>query len=52
MGRKIKTSITVDPALWEEFTVFVLRKKGRSRRLSAEVENALREYLRRHGGAR
>lgn len=40
-----KTSITVDEKLWKEWTMFVVNKTGSARKLSEEIENALREYM-------
>jgi hypothetical protein len=45
MGKR-KTSISVDEDLWTKWTMFVIRKTGSSRKLSEELENALKEYMR------
>jgi len=45
---KQKTSFMVDPELWKQWTIFVVNKTGSARKLSDEVENALREYMARH----
>jgi len=45
---KQKTSINVDPELWKEWTLFVVKKTGSTRKLSEEVEKAIREYMERH----
>jgi hypothetical protein len=42
---KRKTSITVDDKLWKEWTMFVVNKTGSARKLSEEVESALREHM-------
>ena len=44
---KRKTSITIDENLWKEWTKFVIDKTGSARKLSEEIENALREYMKR-----
>lgn len=42
---KRKTSISIDIELWKEWTKFVIDKTGSARKLSEEIENALREYM-------
>jgi metal-responsive CopG/Arc/MetJ family transcriptional regulator len=42
---KRKTSISIDEELWKEWTKFVIDKTGSARKLSEEIENALREYM-------
>lgn len=42
---KRKTSITIDEELWKEWIKFVVEKTGSARKLSEEVENALRQYM-------
>jgi metal-responsive CopG/Arc/MetJ family transcriptional regulator len=42
---KRKTSITIDEELWKEWTKFVVDKTGSARRLSEEIENALKDYM-------
>jgi metal-responsive CopG/Arc/MetJ family transcriptional regulator len=44
---KRKTSITIDQDLWKEWTKFVIDKTGSARKLSEEIENALRDYMKR-----
>jgi hypothetical protein len=44
---KKKTTILVDEGLWIEFVTFVTRKHGTAKRTSEEIENAMREYLKR-----
>jgi len=39
----------VDNELWKEWTLFVVSKTGSARKLSEELEKALREYMDRHG---
>jgi galactitol-specific phosphotransferase system IIC component len=46
MARK-KTSITIDEDLWKEWTMFVVNKTGSARKLSDEIENALKEYMKK-----
>ena len=45
---KKKTSISVDEALWKEWIRFVVKKTGSARKLSEELEKAMREYMRKH----
>jgi metal-responsive CopG/Arc/MetJ family transcriptional regulator len=42
---KRKTSISIDENLWKEWTKFVIDKTGSARKLSDEIENALKEYM-------
>jgi len=42
---KRKTSITIDEDLWKEWTMFVVNKTGSARKLSDEVECALKDYM-------
>jgi hypothetical protein len=44
---KRKTSITIDEELWKEWTMFVVNKTGSSRKLSDELENALKEFMKK-----
>lgn len=44
---KKKTTILVDENLWKEFVTFVLKKHGTSKKTSEEIENAMREYLKK-----
>ena len=46
VGKK-KTSITVDAQLWKEWTMFVVDKTGSARKASDEIENAIREYMKK-----
>jgi hypothetical protein len=46
MARK-KTSIAIEENLWKEWTVFVVNKTGSARKLSDEIENALKEYMKK-----
>ncbi|MEM2982730.1 MAG: hypothetical protein QXH17_06155 [Candidatus Bathyarchaeia archaeon] len=45
---KQKTSFMVDDELWKEWTLFVVNKTGSARKLSEEMEKALREYMAKH----
>jgi hypothetical protein len=45
---KRKTSFTIDDELRKEWTLFVVNKTGSARKLSEEMERALREYMARH----
>jgi len=47
MGKQ-KTSFMVDSQLWKEWTLFVVNKTGSTRKLSEELEKALREYMDKH----
>jgi len=42
---KRKTSITMDEKLWKEWTMFVINKTGSARKLSEEIEKALKDYM-------
>lgn len=42
---KRKTSISVDEEVWKEWTKFVIDKTGSARKLSEELENALKHYM-------
>lgn len=42
---KRKTSIAIDEELWKEWTKFVIDKTGSARKLSDEIENALKDYM-------
>jgi hypothetical protein len=42
---KRKTSITIDEDLWKDWTMFVVKKTGSARKLSDEIENALKQYM-------
>jgi hypothetical protein len=44
---KRKTSITIDEEIWKEWTKFVIDKTGSSRKLSDELENALKDYMKK-----
>lgn len=44
---KRKTSIAIDEKLWKDWTMFVINKTGSARKLSEEVENALRKYMKK-----
>jgi len=48
MPRK-KTSISIDEGLWKKWIIFVVKKTGSTRKISDELENALKEYMERHG---
>lgn len=42
---KKKTSIAIDKKLWTEWIQFVVGRTGSARKLSEEVERALRYYM-------
>jgi len=44
---KRKTSIAIDENLWKEWTKFVIDKTGSARRTSEEIENALKQYMKK-----
>jgi metal-responsive CopG/Arc/MetJ family transcriptional regulator len=44
MGKR-KTSITIDEELWKKWTMFVINKTGSARKLSEEIEEALKQYM-------
>jgi hypothetical protein len=43
-----KTSLSINPNLWKEWTKFVIDKTGSARKLSEEAEHALTEYMDSH----
>ncbi|MEM2648902.1 MAG: hypothetical protein QXS10_07535 [Candidatus Bathyarchaeia archaeon] len=45
---KQKTSINIDPELWKEWTLFVVKRTGSARKLSEELEKAIKEYMEKH----
>jgi hypothetical protein len=45
---KQKTSLMIDSQLWKEWVLFVVKKRGSTRKLSEELEKAIREYMNRH----
>jgi len=45
---KHKTTIQVDEKLWKSFLSFIIKKHGTTKKTSAEVETALKEYLNNH----
>jgi len=45
---KQKTSIVIDRDLWKEWTIFVIEKTGSARKLSEELEKAIKEYMQKH----
>ena len=47
-AQKIKTTIYVDKDLWSKFQILVIKKYGSKRKLSEVVEEALKEYIKRH----
>jgi metal-responsive CopG/Arc/MetJ family transcriptional regulator len=42
---KRKTSISIETELWKQWTRFVIDKTGSARKLSEEIENALKDYM-------
>jgi len=45
---KHKTTILVDEKLWKSFLSFIVKKHGTTKKTSAEIETALKEYLNNH----
>ena len=45
---KKKTSINIDDRVWKDWMKFVIDKTGSVRKLSEEMESALREYMKSH----
>jgi len=45
---KHKTTILVDEKLWKSFLSFIVKKHGTTKKTSAEIEAAIREYLNHH----
>ncbi len=44
MSRR-KTSVSVDDKLWREWINFVVSETGSARKISAETEKAIRDYM-------
>jgi len=44
MGKK-KTSIYVNEDLWLEWSIFVIKQYGSSRKMSEALEDAMKEYM-------
>jgi len=45
---KHKTTIQVEEKLWKSFLSFIIKKHGTTKKTSAEIEVAIREYLNHH----
>jgi len=45
---KHKTTILVEEKLWKSFLSFIVKKHGTTKKTSAEIETALKEYLNNH----
>ena len=45
MGEKAKTSINIDKETWSSWIKFVVNKTGSARKISEELELALRAYM-------
>jgi hypothetical protein len=43
--KKKKTSISPNPTLWSNWSVYVLRKTGNSKNITSETEKAITEYM-------
>ena len=48
MSQKHKTSINIEKQTWNEWNHFVLDKTGSTRKVSEELEKALKEYMEKH----
>jgi metal-responsive CopG/Arc/MetJ family transcriptional regulator len=48
MAKNKRTSISIDPDIWKEWTKFVIDKTSSSRKASEVLENAMKEYMERH----
>ncbi|MCH7559972.1 MAG: hypothetical protein IIC67_01150 [Thaumarchaeota archaeon] len=46
MAEKAKTSINIDKDTWSNWIKFVVNKTGSARKISEELELALRAYMR------
>jgi len=46
--QKHKTTILVEEKLWKSFLSFIVKKHGTTKKTSAEIEAAIKEYLNRH----
>jgi hypothetical protein len=46
---KAKTSINIGKETWSEWIKFVVNKTGSARKVSEELEVALKEYMKKHG---
>ena len=44
---KKKTTILIDDSLWVQFVTFVMKKHRTAKKTSEEIENAMREYLKK-----
>lgn len=47
MGEKAKTSINIDRDTWSDWIKFVVNKTGSARKVSEELELAIREYMKK-----
>ena len=45
--KHLVVTISIDEELWKEWIKFVIDKTGSARKLSEEIENALREYMKK-----
>ncbi len=46
---KAKTSINIEKETWIDWVKFVVNKTGSARKMSEELELALKEYMKKHG---
>jgi len=46
---KAKTSINIDKQTWRDWIKFVVNRTGSARKVSEELEEALQEYMKKHG---
>ena len=50
MTDKRKTSININPEVWNEWLHFVLDETGSTRKVSDELENAIKLYMKNKKG--
>jgi len=48
MPKTRRTTIIVDDQLWKRFLSYAVKKYGTAKKVSVEVEAAVKEYLDRH----
>ena len=44
---KKKTSLNIDEQFWTKWVIYVVTKTGTTRKVSAETQKALEEYMRK-----
>lgn len=48
MASKKSFSISIDEQLWEEWQLFVFKKRRKNHKASEELEKALKEYMEKY----